>query len=63
MDFKILILKILMLLHFLILGSRFLHSFIVEGKKEFFKKIMFVRGRGIFSGFRKKYLVFGEGTN
>ena len=35
MNFKILLLKILMLLDFLICGSRLFHSFIVEGEKEF----------------------------
>ena len=38
MNFKILLLKILMLLDFLIYGSRLFKSFIAEGKKEFSKK-------------------------
>ena len=63
MNFKILLLKILMLLDFLICGYRLFHFFIVEGKKEFLKKSYFVRSWGIFSGFREKYLVFGEGTS
>ena len=60
MNFKIMLLKILMLLDFLISGSRLFHSIIVEGKKEFLKKSCFVRSWGIFSEFREKYLVFGE---
>ena len=63
MNFKILLLKILMLLDFLICGSRLFHSFIVEGKKEFFKKSCFVQSWRIFSEFREKCLVFGERTN
>ena len=52
-----------MLLDFLIFGSRLFHYFTVERKKEFLKKSCFVRSWGIFSGFREKYLVFGEGTS
>ena len=63
MNSKILLLKILMLMDFLICGSRLFHSFIVEGKKEFLKKSCFVRSWGIFSEFRAKYLVVGGGTN
>ena len=37
MKFKVLLLKILMLLDFLICGFRLFHSFKVEGKKEFLK--------------------------
>ena len=37
MNFKILLLKILMLLDFLICRSRLFHCFIVEGKKSFEK--------------------------
>ena len=36
-------------LDFLICGSRLFHSFMVEGKKDFFKKSCFVRRWGIFS--------------
>ena len=57
------LLKILMLLDFLICGSRSFHSFIVEGKKEFLKTSYFVQSWGIFSEFRERYLVFGEGTS
>ena len=57
------VLKILMLLDFLIFGYRLFHYFTVERKKEFLKKSCFVRSWGIFSGFREKYLVFGEGTS
>ena len=63
MNFKILLLKILILLDFLICGFRLFHSFIDEEKKEFLKKSYFVRSWGIFSVFREKYLVFGEGTS
>ena len=63
MNFKILLFKILMLLDFLIFGSRLFHYFIVEWKKEFLKKSCFVRSWGILSEFREKYLMFGEGTN
>ena len=56
------LLKITMLLDFLICGSRLFHSFIIEGK-EFFKKSCFVQSWGIFSEFREKCLVFGEGTS
>ena len=61
MNFKILLLKILMVLALLICGSRLFHSFKVEGKKELLKKSCFVRSWGIFSEFRAKYLVFGPG--
>ena len=60
MNFKMLLLKILMLLDFLVCGSRLFHCFIVEGGKEFLKKSCFVRSWGIFS---EKYLVFGDGTS
>ena len=39
------------------------HSFIVDGKKEFFKKPYFVRSWVMFSEFHAKYLLHGEGTN
>ena len=41
MNFKILLLKILMLLDFLIYGSRLFHSFIVKEEKEFSKEPCF----------------------
>ena len=63
MNFKILLLKLLMLLDFLICGFRLFHSFIVEEKKQFLKKSCFVRSWGIFSEFREKYLVFGKATS
>ena len=63
MNFRKLLLKILMPLDFLLCGSRLFHSFIVEEKKEFFKNSCFVQSWGIFSEFREKYLMFGEGTN
>ena len=63
MNFKILPLKMLMLLEFLICGSRLFHSFIVEGEKELLKKSCFIRSWAIFSEFPEKYLVFGEGTS
>ena len=37
--------------------------FYSRGKKEFLKKLCFVRSRGTFSEFREKCLMFGEGTN
>ena len=55
--------KILIVLDFLICGSRLFHSFIVEGKTEFSKKLCFVRIWGIIFELREKYLVFGEGTS
>ena len=63
MNFKILLLKILMLLDFLICGSRLFHSFIVEGKREFLKTPCFAQSWEIFSEFQEKYLVLGEGTS
>ena len=63
MNFKILLLKILMLLDFMISGSRLFHSFIAEGKKEFLKKSCFARSWEIFSEFREKYLVFSAGSS
>ena len=63
MNFKILLLKILMLLDFLICGSILFYSFIVKWKKEFLKKSWFARSWVIFSDFREKYLMSGEGTN
>ena len=63
MNFKILLLKILMFLDFLICRSRLFHSFIVEGEKEFLKNSCFVWSCWIFSEFPEKYLVFGEGTS
>ena len=51
MYFKMLLLKILMLLDFLVCGSRLWHSFIVEGEKEFLKKLYFVQSWGIFLSF------------
>ena len=53
MNFKILLLKMLMLLDFLICGSRFFHSFIVEGKKEFLKSHAFSGVGGYFLNFEK----------
>ena len=63
MNFKILLLKILMLLGFLICRSRLFHSFIVEGKRKFLKKSCFVQSWGMFSEFWEKYLVFNEGIS
>ena len=62
MNFKILLLNILMLLDVLISGHRF-NYFMVEGKKEFVKKSCFVQSWAIFSEFWAKYLEFDEGTN
>ena len=44
-------------------GSKLFHSFIVEGKKEFSKKLCFVRIWEILSEFLVKYLEVDEGTN
>ena len=63
MNFKILLLKILKLLDFLIYGPRLFPSFIVEGKKEFLKKSCFVRSWGILSEFPEIFLVLSEGTS
>ena len=45
------------------LHSRLFHSFIAEGKKDFFKKLCFIQSWGIFSEFREKYVMFGEATS
>ena len=37
--------------------------FYSRGEKKFLKKSCFVESWGIFSEFREKYLVFGEGTS
>ena len=60
MNFKMLLLKILMYLDFLIWGSRVFHSFVVEGKSQFLKKPCFVQSWRKFSKFREKYLWFGD---
>ena len=52
MNFKILLLKVQMLLDFLISGPRLLSSFKAEGKREFLKKRCFARSWGVFSEFR-----------
>ena len=44
-------------------GSRLFHSFIVEGKMEFVKKLRFVRIWEILSEFLVKYIEVDEGTN
>ena len=46
-NFRILFLKILKLLEFLMLWSSLFHSIIVDGKKEFFKKVCLVLKKGI----------------
>ena len=46
-NFRILFLKILKLLEFLMLQSSLFHSIIVHGKKEFFKKVCLVLKKGI----------------
>ena len=60
MNFKILLLKMLMVLNFLICVSRFFHSFIVDRKKDLLKESCFVRSWGIFAEFCEEYLVFGD---
>ena len=62
-NFKILLLEILMLLNFVICKSRLFHSFIVKGKKEFSKNSCLARSWVIFSELRENYLVFGKGTS
>ena len=63
MNFKIVLLKTPTLSELRISGSRLFHSFIVEGKKEFLKKLCFVRIWEISSEFLVKYLEVDEGTN
>ena len=63
MNFKILLLKKPTLSELRMSGSRLFHSFIVEGKKEFLKKLCFVRIWEILSEFLVKYLEVDEGTN
>ena len=63
MNFKILLLKTPTLSELWISGSRLFHSFIVEGKKEFLKKLSFVRIWEILSEFLVKYLEVDGGTN
>ena len=46
-NFRILFLKILKLLEFLMLWSSLFHSIIVDGKKQFFKKVCLVLKKGI----------------
>ena len=52
-----------MLLDFLICGVQIVPLFYSRGEKKVFKKSCFVGSWGIFSEFREKYLVFGEGTS
>ena len=61
-NFKILLLKKPTLSELRMSGSRLFHPFIVEGKKEFLKKLCFVGIREI-SEFLVKYLEVDEGTN
>ena len=63
MNFKILLLKKPTLSELWMSGSRLFHSFIVEGKKEFLKKLCFVQICEILSEFLVNYLEVDEGTN
>ena len=63
MNFKILLLKTPTLSELRMPGSRLFHSFIVEGKKEFLKKLCFVRIWEILSGFLVKCLEVDKETN
>ena len=54
-NFKILFLKSIKLFEFRRVGSRLFHSMIVEGKKEFLKKLCLVLKQGIFSTFLVAY--------
>ena len=63
MNFKILLLITPTSLELRTSGSRLFHSFIVEEKKEFLKKLCFIRIWEILSEFLVKYLEVDEGTN
>ena len=63
MNFEILLLKKPTLSELRMCGFRLYHSFIVEGKNEFLKKLCFVRIWEILSEFLVKYLEADEGTN
>ena len=63
MNFKILLLKTPTLSELRMSGSTLFHSYIVEGKKEFLKKLCFVRIWEILSEFLVKYLEVDGGTN
>ena len=63
MNFRMILLKKPTLSELWISGSRLFHSFIVEGKKKFLKKLCFVRIWGKLSEFLVKYLELDEGTN
>ena len=54
-NFRILFLKSIKLIEFLRVGSRLFHSMIVEGKKEFLKKLSLVLKQGMFSTFLVAY--------
>ena len=63
MNFEIFLLKKPTLSELRMSGSRLFHSFIVDGKKEFLKKLCFVRICEILSGFLVKCLEVDEGSN
>ena len=63
MNFKILLLKKPALSELRMSRSRFFYSFIVEGKKEFLKKLCFAQICKILSEFLVKYLEVNAGTN
>ena len=65
MNFKIILLKktILSLSELWMPGSRLFHSFIVEGKNEFLKKLCFAQIWEILSEFLVKYLELDTRNN
>ena len=54
-NFRILLLKSIKLIELRRVGSRLFHSMIVEGKKEFLKKLCLVLKQGMFSTFLVAY--------
>ena len=62
MNFKILLLETTTLAELQMSGSRLFHSFIVEGKKEFLKKLRFVQIWEILE-FLVKYLEVDDRNN
>ena len=63
MDFKISLLKKPKLPELRMSGSRLFHSSIVEGKKEFLKKLCLLQMWEILPEFLVKHLEVDEGTN
>ena len=61
--FRILFLKTTKLFKFRRVGSKFFHSLIVEGKKEFLKKLCLMLKKGILSTFLVAYAWFFSGIS